>query len=127
MRSFNAQTSLGPEPWGPSLRHLTMSRRGFRYSREQLGAQAAEGAVLGPDADREDDRVEEAEDDRHLPQAERQWQDRDLQRHDQVVRMIEQPVRPGPNEPSARLDDDAGRPALAESADDPDTTELKQN
>src|SRR5690348_1068842 len=25
------QTPLGPEPWGPSLRHLTMSRREPRY------------------------------------------------------------------------------------------------
>ena len=41
------QTSLGPEPWGPSLRHLTMSRREPRYRR---GAAAAASEAQRPSA-----------------------------------------------------------------------------
>src|SRR5579884_3905729 len=38
--SIAVQTALGPEPWGPSLRQLTMSRREPRYKLKPLSAQA---------------------------------------------------------------------------------------
>ena len=103
-----------------------MSRRGVRYRRERLSAQAGQSAVFGADADRQNDGVQGAEDERDLPQAEDDGEDRDLADDDQIVGVIDETVGSSADKRSPGFDDDARGPALTERADDPDPAGLKK-
>src|SRR5215203_880198 len=111
-----------------------MSRREGRYRRQAAGAQAmlarvspAERAVLLPDANPEQCGVEDAEDQGDLPEAEHQRQDGGLANNDEVIRVVQEAVRPLLNERGVVDDDDPRRPAWAQRNEDPDSCGLQKD
>src|SRR4030095_10161918 len=104
-----------------------MSRRELRYRRESVSPQAmlggenlaAEGAVLGADADGEDGGVQEAEHERGAPQAEDKGQHKNLGDDDEIIGMVGKPIGAAADQRRVGKDDDPRRPALAERGEYP--------
>src|SRR5256885_2055972 len=122
------QNSLRTGPRGrPASASMTMSRRGPRYRRERLRAQAAERPVLGADADAERRGVEEGEQERNRPQAEDQRKHSDLADDHHVIRVIDEAVWADAYQRDIGQDDDPRRPAIAQGSEDPDAGELEKH
>ena len=130
--SVKAQTSLGPEPWGPSLRHLAMSRREPRYRLGKAGSasEAFSGRSAAFSARMRTARtaaLSRVKISATLPQPEDQRQDRDLGDHDQIIGVIDEAVGTAPDQRRVGKDDDPRRPARPERREHPDPRELEQH
>src|SRR4029078_13305321 len=121
------KTSSGPEPKGPSLRHLTMSRREPRYRREQSGAQAGERALFLANADGQNRGVEQGEKRRDGPESESQRQRGDFAGHDYRIWVLHEAIRSAGDKRRPRQNDDPRGPARPERCEDPEASQLQQD
>src|SRR4051812_25445176 len=107
IRLTQSQASAGPEAIAASKPEKAILR-------------AAKGAIFLANADRQHGSVDQAEEDREIPEAEHERKNGDLGDDDPVIRVIHKTVRSAADQRRAGKDDDPRRPSRTQGSDDPD-------